>query len=177
VLSKESTGQAQLLQDQERLAAIAVDSDRVPIVRGVRSADRAPLHVRARPYSRSPEAANVESMRQLLLLLTLSCVGCGTSQWHQRQREYVLREDAEGLEHLLSRARYELQCTSAKLEVLERYEKLATLVGAQGCGRGATYSRRLRYSRSLHGRTPENTKWELEGITQFSEPAPKPAGE
>jgi hypothetical protein len=112
-------------------------------------------------------------MRHLGLVLALSCVGCGTSQWQLRQRERVQRDDEESMGQLLSRARFELQCPSATLEVLERFEKLATLAGVKGCGRAASYRRRLRYSRAVGGRTPENTIWELEAMAPFSDSAPK----
>jgi hypothetical protein len=107
--------------------------------------------------------------------------GCG-SNWMAEKAQRDAYEEQQNLGMLLERARFELHCPEAQLQVLERFQgsftdhqlSPATLVGVDGCGRQAMYKRRLR-RRYGHGRTTDNTKWEPTGPSPaFAYPAPAP---
>jgi hypothetical protein len=92
--------------------------------------------------------------------------GCSTN-WMAERAQRDAYEEQQNLGMLLQRARFELHCPEAQLQVLERFQggftdhqiSPATLVGVDGCERQAMYKRRLR-RRYGHGRTTDNTKWE-----------------
>lgn len=60
-----------------------------------------------------------------------------------------------------ARARFDLNCELVRLVVLERYKNAPLRVGAIGCGRRVSYSRRLR--RHMGMLSARNTRWEQDG--------------
>lgn len=93
-----------------------------------------------------------------LVLLTAACstpVVSGGIEVHPKYWDPVLAE-------LGYRAPRDLGCERSQVELtlLKRQGKLPVLVAADGCGRSALYSRKLRHH---HGRLTEaNATWELD---------------
>jgi hypothetical protein len=87
-------------------------------------------------------------MRAWIAVFVLTFVGCAPG----------LAEFKRDMADLSARASFDLTCPEPSLTVLEERRAMATRVGALGCGRQVTYTRRLR-TRALFFKTTENTSW------------------
>lgn len=89
-------------------------------------------------------------------------------EWNRKHGRKASDED--GLEQLTVRARFDLQCETATVLILDRTsggDGPATLAGGQGCGRQVQYSRRLRRSGWTGNLVARNSHWDkVDGSTQ-----------